>query len=817
MNHLHRRGLSALLSLLLVGQMLPSALALAPQEEEPPALEETLPKEETPVLEEAALEEEEAPTLGESVPERTPGPGEVAITPDVFPDDAFRGWLANRANLNGYGADGIFTQEELAEIREIRVPALGIASLEGIQVFTALEALSCGSNRLTELDVSQNRNLRSLRCSYNQISQLNVTGLTRLVDLVCEFNHMSELILSGCTALENLYARHNDLTGVDFSDNINLKFIEIFDNRLESVDLTMLEQLEFVHLDDNRLTELDLSRNVNLSPIGSGFVGRHNFLKKLTLPNRADLMVDPDVYAEQTPQTGFGRVEWYEDETFTRPVTGEVSAQGQTLYAKWLPNDYTIRYDGNGGSGSVPAQAAVWDTPVTLAENAFSRWGYRFTRWENKYGDGQTYAAGQEVTNLSGKNQGDKVTLYAQWKAITYTVVFDPGQGGSGSMPGKTYTYDQEGTLPENTLTAPQGKEFAGWALTPGGPIRYGDRAGVWNLTATEGETVTLYAVWRDPVRITYYQRLETAYSQYQAEDYTARDWAALVQIFDDAQKAIEDASLESGMEKICSGAIRDMAAVATSRERAETVIAAWRSIYGTVIAQADSFAVDESNAGMIQKAADNTASALTADFVGGVHQDLTEPADLERVTSAGGSGEPGSVVDVPETEPGFSDVPEDFWARQEISWALEQGYMKGTGEGIFTPGGSISRQQIWMILARMEGVDPSDMEAAKAWAMAAGISDGSAPGAAVTRQQLAVLLYRFAQRQGAGLSADTDLNGFSDGAAVAPYAREAMAWAIDAGVLQGTAAGSLLPEGTASRAQTAVLLSRFCRLGASG
>ena len=459
----------------------------------------------------------------------------------------------------------------------------------------------------------------------------------------------------------------------------------------------------------------------------------------------------------------------------------------------------------------------MWDTPVTLAENAFSRWGYRFTRWENKYGDGQTYAAGQEVTNLSGKNQGDKVTLYAQWKAITYTVVFDPGQGGSGSMPGKTYTYDQEGTLPENTLTAPQGKEFAGWALTPGGPIRYGDRAGVWNLTATEGETVTLYAVWRDPVRITYYQRLETAYSQYQAEDYTARDWAALVQIFDDAQKAIEDASLESGMEKICSGAIRDMAAVATSRERAETVIAAWRSIYGTVIAQADSFAVDESNAGMIQKAADNTAGALTADFVGGVHQDLTEPADLERVTSAGGSGEPGSVVDVPETEPGFSDVPEDFWARQEISWALEQGYMKGTGEGIFTPGGSISRQPIWMILARMEGVYPSDMEAATAWAMAAVISDGSAPGAAVTRQQLAVLLYRFAQRQGAGLSADTDLNGFSDGAAVASYAREAMAWAIDAGVLQGTAAGSLLPEGTASRAQTAVLLSRFCRLGASG
>ena len=191
MNHLHRRGLSALLSLLLVGQMLPSALALAPPEEDPPVLEEILPKEEAPCFGGGCSGRGGDSRFGRACPGgrgdhhvggdcsgADAGPGEVAITPDVFPDDAFRGWLANRANLNGYGADGIFTQEELAEIREIRVPALGIASLEGIQVFTALEALSCGSNRLTELDVSQNRNLRSLRCSYNQISQLDVTGLT---------------------------------------------------------------------------------------------------------------------------------------------------------------------------------------------------------------------------------------------------------------------------------------------------------------------------------------------------------------------------------------------------------------------------------------------------------------------------------------------------------------------------------------------------------------------------------------------------------------------------------------------------------------
>ena len=80
------------------------------------------------------------------------------------------------------------------------------------------------------------------------------------------------------------------------------------------------------------------------------------------------------------------------------------------------------------------------------------------------------------------------------------------------------------------------------------------------------------------------------------------------------------------------------------------------------------------------------------------------------------------------EVEMSFTDVPADFWAVNEISWAFENGYMNGTSATTFNPNGTVSRQQVWMILARMAGADPADMAAAKAWAVANGISERHQP-----------------------------------------------------------------------------------------
>ena len=169
------------------------------------------------------------------------------------------------------------------------------------------------------------------------------------------------------------------------------------------------------------------------------------------------------------------------------------------------------------------------------------------------------------------------------------------------------------------------------------------------------------------------------------------------------------------------------------------------------------------------------------------------------------------AVTFVRETgETTFSDVPETYWAYDEIQWAYENGYVNGTSASTFAPGASISRQQIWMILARLSGGSPADMAAAREWAMANDISDGTNPGNAVTRQQLVALLYRYAQMMGYDNGAREALTSFPDAGTVSGYAQEPMQWSVANGIVAGTSAGTLNPAGTATRAQFAVILYRF-------
>lgn len=191
------------------------------------------------------------------------------------------------------------------------------------------------------------------------------------------------------------------------------------------------------------------------------------------------------------PAGHFGAfVEWYADEQYNTPVTDSVPARGQTLYAKWLPNDYTIHFAAGGGSGSMAPQAGVWDTPLNLSPNAFHRAGHTFKAWENTYGDSKTYSDGEQVLNLSGEFHNDRITLYALWEPIRYTVHFDPTEG-QGSMSSMDCTYDQDVVLSPSTLTPPEGKVFSGWALSENGDVRFSDGAALRNLAQEDDAVVT--------------------------------------------------------------------------------------------------------------------------------------------------------------------------------------------------------------------------------------------------------------------------------------------------------------------------------------
>lgn len=157
-----------------------------------------------------------------------------------------------------------------------------------------------------------------------------------------------------------------------------------------------------------------------------------------------------------------------------------------------------------------------------------------------------------------------------------------------------------------------------------------------------------------------------------------------------------------------------------------------------------------------------------------------------------------------------YDDVSPAYWAYTEIAWARDGGMMSGYYDGTFRPYAATTRQELWMVLARLAGARPADMWDARQWAMSAGISDGQYPHSSLSRQQMIAMLHRYAQYLGKDVSAQANLQGYQDVSMISGYARNAMAWAVDQGIIAGDATGCLHPQDIATRADFAVYLYRF-------
>ena len=162
-------------------------------------------------------------------------------------------------------------------------------------------------------------------------------------------------------------------------------------------------------------------------------------------------------------------------------------------------------------------------------------------------------------------------------------------------------------------------------------------------------------------------------------------------------------------------------------------------------------------------------------------------------------------------TEISFSDVASDYTFYNDIMWVAGKGYMKGYDDGTFRPNNNTTRQALWMVLARIDGANPSSMTAARTWAMNSNVSDGTNPTNPMSRQQMVTMLYRYAQMKGYSTTGGISIAGYPDAGSVANYAKDAMSWAVGNGIVQGTTSGALNPTGTASRAHFAAFLHRFC------
>ena len=174
-----------------------------------------------------------------------------------------------------------------------------------------------------------------------------------------------------------------------------------------------------------------------------------------------------------------------------------------------------------------------------------------------------------------------------------------------------------------------------------------------------------------------------------------------------------------------------------------------------------------------------------------------------------------------------FTDVREADWFYDDVVYAYENGLFSGTSDTTFSPNASMTRAMLVTVLYRLEGQPTvsgrsgfSDVklnsyyEDAVTWAADNGIVNGTgattfSPNANVTREQMAAILYRYAQYKQYGTAASAGLNGFSDAAKVSAYAKAPLSWAVAEKLVNGSE-GRLLPTGNATRAQVAAILHRF-------
>ena len=165
-----------------------------------------------------------------------------------------------------------------------------------------------------------------------------------------------------------------------------------------------------------------------------------------------------------------------------------------------------------------------------------------------------------------------------------------------------------------------------------------------------------------------------------------------------------------------------------------------------------------------------------------------------------------------------FYDVPTSAWYYTAVKYVYDNKLMDGVDTYVFAPNDTLTRAMVWTIIARMSGVDTTGGNTwyakAQEWVVVNGISDGENPTAAITREQLVTMLYRYAQIKGYDVSVgeNTNILSYVDATSISEYAVAAFQWACGSGLTEGDENGALTPLATATRAQAAAMIMRFCQ-----
>ena len=225
----------------------------------------------------------------------------------TIPDAAFKAKLLSASSSNNIAQnstnanfkidannDGEIQQTEAMQVYRLNVRNATISSLAGINAFTNLRNLNCGSNLLTTVNISSLSNLTFLYCDINQLSTLDLTNTINLIYLDCSNNLLSYLNLSTIINLQGLSCSNNYLTSLDESTLTHLVNLVCHDNQITSLNVNTMLDLYELFCYNNPITSLDLSNLNNLIDIDcSG-----SAITTLDASNSSNLQ---NLYCDSTP------------------------------------------------------------------------------------------------------------------------------------------------------------------------------------------------------------------------------------------------------------------------------------------------------------------------------------------------------------------------------------------------------------------------------------------------------------------------------------------------------------------------------------
>ena len=371
-----------------------------------------------------------------------------------FPDAAFRE-VIKQYDTDG---NGVFSQQELADVTSIdgscytenNEPVCPVASVEGIEYFTALEYLGMYGNQLKSVDLSKSPTLTGINLGNNQLTSIDLGHNTALTELDLGGNQLSSVDVSHNTALTYLGLWGNQLSSVDVSRNTALERLDLWNNQLASVDVSRNTALTELDLGGNQLASVDVSHNTAIERLGlsdnqlsSVDVSRNTALDYLRLddnellwlsdvaPSAKDSFTADDQLfwasgstldlAEAAPGIDVSRISNVQGGALQGTVLTPTSNDGRVTYdyrfsdafeplraqVQFEADVYTVAFDANGGSGNTVISVVSGDT-VTAPEPP-TRDGYIFDGWYTAKDGGTKFDFTKPITA--------DVTLYAHWVA----------------------------------------------------------------------------------------------------------------------------------------------------------------------------------------------------------------------------------------------------------------------------------------------------------------------------------------------------------------------------------------------------------------